>query len=394
MLRASDAATFVNLVNIILGAGILSIPWAFAGASLAGGALVSGVATVWCTFTNLVLIHAAEQEQKFNLGALLSRLGGGRHLELACNVAIGCGNFLACTAYMVIFADCLSALIPVSRGVSIAIGCVVVFPLLYLDQAALAFTSSLSVLANWYIIVLLVGLVTQAEFRRVCIIGAGLGNVTLFSVVVMAVSSQAAVLPMYAEMSERSPHRFAILQVGAGITAWALVVLVAVAGDLRYGLDVSSNVLLDLPNTPSSTFAQFSVLVVVTSTYPMVFYSLTAPLRQRMWKKDPLLRQAHRPRVDAFFAVCLVVDVLAGCAAASGVDLGTVNDYNGVIWTGWFTLLVPAGVYWSLLRRPDANRDFWFVVHLFCGGLTTIACIVWKGNYLVSISENCFMWSI
>jgi amino acid permease len=270
-----------------------------------------------------------------------------------------------------------------------------VFPLLFLDQAALAFTSALSVLANWYIIVLLVALFTEAELSRVCVIGAGIGNVTLFSVVVMAMSSQAAVLPMYAEMGERSPQRFAVLQVLAGITGWALVVLVAVAGDLRYGLNVSSNVLMDFPQTPLSTFAQCSVLVVVSSTYPMVFYPVTAPLRQRMRKKDSLLRPVHRPRVDAFFAVCVLFVVLAGCSAASGVDLGTVNDYNGIIWTGWFTMLVPAAVYWSLLRREkDAKRDGFCFIHLLFGGATTIGCIVWKGNYLESLNDHCFMWSI
>merc|ERR1719201_441972 len=134
-------------------------------------------------------------------------------------------------------------------------------------------------------------------------------------------SSQAAVLPMYAEMAERSPQRFAWLQALAAITGWVLVMLVAVAGDLRYGLSVSSNVLIDLPQTPLRTFAQFAVLIVVSSTYPMVFYPVTAPLRQRMQKKDPLLSEAPVPRADAFFAVCVVVDILAGLAAASGVDL-------------------------------------------------------------------------
>ena len=43
---------------------------------------------VWCTLTNLVLVYAAEQEQKFNIGALLVRLGGGWRLEAACNAAI------------------------------------------------------------------------------------------------------------------------------------------------------------------------------------------------------------------------------------------------------------------------------------------------------------------
>ena len=46
---------------------------------------------VWCTLTNLVLVYAAEQEQKFNIGALLVRLGGGWRLEAACNAAIVCG---------------------------------------------------------------------------------------------------------------------------------------------------------------------------------------------------------------------------------------------------------------------------------------------------------------
>ena len=64
MQGATEAAMFVNLVNITLGAGLLSIPWAFAGASLGGGAQVTAVATAWCTCTNLVLVYAAEQEQK------------------------------------------------------------------------------------------------------------------------------------------------------------------------------------------------------------------------------------------------------------------------------------------------------------------------------------------
>jgi hypothetical protein len=127
----------------------------------------------------------------------------------------------------------------------------------------------------------------------------------------------------------------------------------------------------------------------------MVFYPVTAPLRQSMRKKDPLLPPAYFPRVDAFFAICLLVDVFAGVAAASGVDLGTLNDYNGIIWTGWFTMLVPAIVYWSLLRREkDAMKDFGVLVHLLFGGVTTLACITWKGNYVASISEYCFVWSV
>ena len=111
---------------------------------------------------------------------------------------------------MVIFADCLGALMPsIARNVAILIGCVLVLPLLFLDQSRLAFTSLLSVLANWYILLLLGGeAFEEKEPQRVCIAGLAVGDLTLFSVVVMAVSSQASVLPIYFEMRNRTARRF------------------------------------------------------------------------------------------------------------------------------------------------------------------------------------------
>merc|ERR1712232_141278 len=153
---------------------------------------------------------------------------------------------------------------------------------------------------------------------------------------------------MYAEMCERCPRRFTKLQVGSAAVGWVLIILVAVAGDFLYGLKVASNVLKDLPSIAASKVAQVAVIVVVSSMYPMVFYPVTAPLRQALRKKDPLIAESRRD--CTFFAVCVAVDVLAGLTASTGVDLGTVNDYNGIIWLAWFTILVPALVYWHILR--------------------------------------------
>merc|ERR1719183_1312692 len=63
-------------------------------------------------------------------------LPGGRLLQPLTNAVITCSNFLCLVAYMVIFADCVGTLLPwVARNVAILVGCVLVLPLLVLDQS-------------------------------------------------------------------------------------------------------------------------------------------------------------------------------------------------------------------------------------------------------------------
>eukprot|EP00929_Paragymnodinium_shiwhaense_P114632 TRINITY_DN8308_c0_g1_i2.p1 TRINITY_DN8308_c0_g1~~TRINITY_DN8308_c0_g1_i2.p1 ORF type:complete len:249 (-),score=48.31 TRINITY_DN8308_c0_g1_i2:520-1266(-) len=215
---ATDKQMFTNLVNMCLGAGILSVPWGFAGASLMGGIALTIVAAAWCTFTNVVLVVAGERFEKFTLSGLIGSLPGGHFLGPCVQGVIAFGNFLCLVAYMVIFVDCVEALskgwgLENHRGATTAVGCALVFPLLFLDQAKLAFTSVISVLANWYITFLLLGYaVFEGEYQSVCVAGAGMGSLTLFSVLVMAISTQASVLPMYAEMQNRNVGNFTRLQ--------------------------------------------------------------------------------------------------------------------------------------------------------------------------------------
>jgi amino acid permease len=433
---ATDWQMFINLVNICLGAGILSVPWTFAGGSVVGGLVTSAVAMIWCTLTNIVIVEAGAKEKTKNLGALLAILPGGSVLGPLTNAVITCSNWLCLVAYMVIFADCLGALMPsIARNVAILIGCVLVLPLLFLDQSRLAFTSLLSVLANWYILLLLGGeAFEEKEPQRVCIAGLAVGDLTLFSVVVMAVSSQASVLPMYFEMRNRTARRFACLQWAATFAAWFLFQCVAVAGVLVYGMDVPSNVLVALPPSPLTKVAQIAVLIVVAGMYPLVLYPITAPLRQRAGEgsgkestkgpskhlpehlRSPLMRLPSpggptvleepllRPSKDGpaedgdgasrtFFFGCVVVDVLAGLAAATGFDLGGINDMNGILTLFWFVVFVPAYIRWHLLWKSSCLNYLLFGAHIILGAVGVVCCILWKGNNVSSVKELCDLWS-
>jgi amino acid permease len=292
-------------------------------------------------------------------------------------------------------------------------------PLLVLDQSRLAFTSLLSVLAHWYIVLLLVAeAVRQPDPQRVCVFGAAVGDLTLFSVVVMAVSSQASVLPMYHEMQNRTVSRFATLQVAAAFIAWLLFQCVAVCGVLVYGMEVPSNILVALQPSLLTAAAQLAVLVVVAGMYPLVLYPITAPLRQGLRRKVPLrspgLRLAspggptmlEEPLLDgsgegpedvssssAFFCGCAVVDVLAGLAAATGFDLGRVNDVNGILTLVWFVVFVPAYIWWHRLRKSSFFNHLLFGLHIIIGTGAAICCMLWKGNNLSSVMRHCALWS-
>merc|ERR1719247_1114206 len=75
--KASLFSISANLVMSGLGAGILSLPWAMAGASIVPSVLTIIVVMALNAGTVMILVLAAEQNQAFDLGSLLAQLPGG-----------------------------------------------------------------------------------------------------------------------------------------------------------------------------------------------------------------------------------------------------------------------------------------------------------------------------
>jgi len=414
---ASDSETCVNLVNLCLGVGVLSFPWSLAGASVLGGLGIIAGGTLWCAATNIMMVALAEEVRQFNTGRVLRQLPAGRLLQPIGNVMLLLTQLLCLIGCLVVFADNSAMVLrgsrlagtlldrSWSRPLLVWLGCCFVLPLSFLDQSRLACISMVSVLATWYICFVLVGEAAVApQVSRVCVLGWGVGDLTMLAVLMMATSAQQCMLPLYNEMENRSVRRFVVLQLTAVVVTVVLLSLVAIAGYLRYGSGVSSNILLELPSDGAGLLAQVSILPVVIGVYPLMLYPLTEALRDFASGQklggcgEPLLHDEGSvspapQRPTGHVVVCGQVAVVAftGLVASTGIDLGPVNDFTGILGLGWFTVAMPGLAYGQYLRLRGAPRGL-LRVHLAAGCPLALLAVVWTGNHVESVEANCAWW--
>lgn len=184
--RVSVRGMTVNLITGGLGAGILTLPWGMAGASVVVALLLILLVVSLNACTILILVHAAEEHGKFDLGSLLRLVPGrwaGPLAQGACNALVwltlwmtlvGARSALPAAAprsrarlpllhrgrpgagYLIIIQDCLVPLAPAGsllsrRWVWAVIASCVVLPLSLTDLKFLSWTSAFSVCVNLYL---------------------------------------------------------------------------------------------------------------------------------------------------------------------------------------------------------------------------------------------------
>ena len=184
--KVSVLGMTLNLITGGLGAGILTLPWGMAGASVVVALLLILLVVSLNACTILILVHAAEEHGKFDLGSLLRLVPGrwaGPLAQGACNALVwltlwmtlvGARSALPAAAprsrarlpllhrgrpgagYLIIIQDCLVPLAPAGsllsrRWVWAVIASCVVLPLSLTDLKFLSWTSAFSVCVNLYL---------------------------------------------------------------------------------------------------------------------------------------------------------------------------------------------------------------------------------------------------
>lgn len=413
---ASDSETLANMVNLYLGVGILSLPWSFAGASMLGGVIVIGIGVAWSAATNVIMIRLAERTHQFTLNHILAALPGGWFWEPVGTIVLFFMNFLCLVGYLVVFADNFEKVVIEAmlgyegsgntRFLLIALGCVLVFPLCLLDQSRLAFTSTISVVANWFICIVMIKQAFVAdELSTVCVAGWGVGELTMISVVMMAAAFQQCILPVYEEMENRQLSSFISVQIRAMAIAFVLLSVVSVAGYLLYGSAIASNVLMELPPTFANVAAQASIIPVVVGIYPLLQYPISVAFRDILFPvkgrsgQEQLLTENGQGSPSALkngdgailMFLRIGVIVASGLVAGTGVDLGPINNVSGILSLGWFTVAMPGLAYYHLLQL-DGESSVLLWIHLSVGAILTVLACFYTGNQVESLDKHCILW--
>lgn len=335
----------LNIVTGGLGAGILSLPWSTAGATLIPSFAIIAVVLMVNACTIIILVEAAEKKQAFDLGAVLGHLPGrlGPIMKAVTNVSVWASIFGLLIGYYIVICDSVDHVFGKdnrpAREVTLAISAAIMIPICFLDQSRLAFTSSLTVAINIYIFCLICAKAVQKaaedKLPDICFLGVGFGTVAMVTAMTQAVIIQMCVIPMYAELQDRTPRKMRKIVIVSFSILFLIFAAFCAGGDLMWGVKVKSNVLKNLKRNVFGSIAQIGMVIVSASVYPIMFIAMIAPVRN-----------SQRFSQHANWLTVFLVLLSAGIAYFVD-NLGTMNVINGAMCVGIFTGLVPAlaGVY-------------------------------------------------
>jgi len=298
----------------------------------------------------------------------------------------------------------------------------------------LAFTSTFSILANVYLILLLVKCAFDAQTNSdasldvsgVCIFGFGPGVITQSDLLMYTIIIQMMIPPMYKELDGRSPAKFQKCLTVGFIAIFFILVLVMVCGYISFGPHVNSNVLMNLPRDVFGSAAQFAMAVCIFGCFPLNVKPCTAPFARPaaegtrksssmagtpLLGKSPssfnerLLSEAPAPVIISeevndgaststreVVATIAVVGTVALCSLWVH-SLGPLNAINGTIQVLGYIGLIPGaiGLYLSGKLSPARKAAMWGLI--ITSILVTLIGFVYTDNYAAALDKQC-LWTL
>mmetsp|Transcript_62245 Transcript_62245/g.131573 ORF Transcript_62245/g.131573 Transcript_62245/m.131573 type:complete len:439 (-) Transcript_62245:720-2036(-) len=394
-----------NLITAGLGVGILSLPWAMAGASLFPSVVITILVMAINAATIMILVSAAERYQAFDLGALLGHLPGrwGASLQVVCNIMTAASVFLCLTGILVVIADSIAPFAAPLAGIKeseldsdetwwrlrlplLFVGAIFALPLCFMDQRHLSFSSSLGIAVNIYLFVVLIALLKDnGPAPECCLMGAGSGIITMFSSLMQCAVIQMCVLPMYEDMQNRTPKRFFTAVAIAFVFLAVLFATFASAAYLLYGSTVHANVIQDFPKDLHGTVARVGLVLAVLAVYPLLAVSVVAPVRH--WEEG----QHHRTRW-ASRAVTVALVILSAFGGTAVSQLGPLNELNGALQVSCFIGLAPgfAGLY--LVGKETALWRFSMYLLVLCAMIASASGFFYTANSVAEITASGCWW--
>lgn len=377
--KVSAFATGANLSAAALGSGILSLPWAGAGASVVPAVALTGLALALNFWTTIIIVEAAEKYQVFDLGGLLAYLPGrlGSSSQAANNVAIFVSQLVTLVAYCIIVADSVLAVVGGSRMACIAAFSLAVLPLCFASLRYLAFTSTLAIVVILYII----GYTAYLSFaeplvglpgNELCMLGFTKGIISMISALIVSTVLQLFVLPMYEELADRSVRKFRHILIASFSFVFLLYAGFTVFALQAFGRGVQSNVIDSMPDSFPARAARLSMVLVILGVYPINLKPMTAMI--------------HDSRLVSVLTPCIIVVVML--LAFVFKDLGVMNVLNGALCMGAWVTIAPALIGLYLLKS-----DRYAMVGLIAFGVV-MTCLgsVFVDNYLDDLVSSCWLW--
>ncbi|KAJ1855772.1 hypothetical protein GGH12_003115 [Coemansia sp. RSA 1822] len=339
-----------NVLNTIIGSGVLCLPYALHNAGFVFGLVMLGVIAVLSQFSLYALVVAGKRTGTSHFSSVTQAALGnfGYHLLNYSMVIDMIGTVIL---YLMIIGDMVTDLaniyLPITSSrasVIMAVSLVVILPLLFFrNTGPLARLSVVSILCLPYIILAVALRAPQYSGKinvELSIFGPRI--LPAMGVLAFTYSSCHAAFPNYLGLKNRSVKAWVQASSFATAGATTISTAFAITGYLSFGSNSKANILENFPD--SDNFINLGRLLFAISlifTTPLGFYPIRDTVTE-MLKIDPERHNISR----VWESICTVV-LFAICAVAAALctDLGLAYELIGALSSSVVNFLLPALVY-------------------------------------------------
>lgn len=282
---ASNISSAINLTKTIIGAGLLSMPLAYATDGTIFGTFIIILAALTSGFGLFIQAYVSRYIASGHANFFGLCLITYPQLSVIFDIAIAIQCFGCAISYLVLIGDLMPTIIPDVPYVEekhyrtfwLLVSALFTVPLSFAKKLdALRYTSILALIAILYISLLVVAHFFIHDIPRSGIIEYFPSSITgvfsTFSIIVFAFSGQQNMFSIINEAKDKSLTNLTRLINFAIILSSVLFIGVGLAGYLTFGSSVNGNVILSYPNGAATLLGRFCIVFMVLFSFPLMFY--------------------------------------------------------------------------------------------------------------------------
>ncbi|RVD84606.1 uncharacterized protein DFL_006347 [Arthrobotrys flagrans] len=384
--EASFASSVINLLNTIVGAGVLAMPLAMSNMGMMLGIFTIVFSGLAAGFGLYLQTRCARYVDRGTASFFtLSRLTyPGAAVVFDAAIAIKC--FGVAISYLIIIGDLMPQVAIglwegadeisylIDRHFWITGFMLFMIPISFLRRLdSLKYTSFIALVSIGYLVIIVLAhflkgdtIDQRGEIRYV----HWAGSVAFFSsfpIMVFAYTCHQNMFSILNEIQNNSRKQTTgVVFASIGIAA-SIYVLVAITGYISFGDVVGGNIIAMYKESIASTIGRAAIVVLVMFSYPLQIHPCRASINNILkWRPSrgtlPVsarnVAPAHDPMSDLRFAIITTVLIVTTYATAMTVNsLERVLAYVGSTGSTSISFILPGLFYWRIARPgPGANK--------------------------------------
>ncbi|KAF2279610.1 vacuolar amino acid transporter-like protein 6 [Westerdykella ornata] len=391
--QASWISSVINLLNTILGAGLLAMPSALSKMGIFLGILVIAWAGLTAGFGLYLQTRCARYVDRGHVSfAALSQLTYP-NLSIIFDSAIAIKCFGVAVSYLIIIGDLMPGVVRgfapgaaeiaflVDRQFWITAFMLIVIPLSFLRRLdSLKYTSVIALCSIAYLVVLVFAhwvmgdtLEDKGEVRVFRWSGP-VSALAAFPVIVFAYTCHQNMFSILNEILDNSHFRTTSVIFASIGSACALYILTGITGYLSYGDNIKGNIVSMYPETTFSTIGRLAIVVLVMFSYPLQIHPCRASIdaclkwkpRRRSTQNEvspsrttllntPKATKPHEMGDVRFAIISTALIVLSFIMAMTVSSLEKVLAYVGSTGSTTISFILP-GLFYYKISDPDSDH--------------------------------------